>query len=68
MLTAVAEIVGRYFPYILAGGGVAPVADPCGAVSGSIAWLLTLYPVAADRVYAAFGASYVSVSLLRYEL
>ncbi len=45
---------------LVAGGQVTPA-----AVSLTLfAWLPTLHPTAADRVYAAYGAVYVSVALV----
>jgi len=50
-LTAVAEILGCYLPYLW-------------LRHGRFVWLLTLHPQAAGRVYAAYGGVYVSVALL----
>ena len=63
--TAVAEIVGCYLPYLwLRKDGSALLLIP-GAVSLAIfAWLLTLHPTAAGRVYAAYGGVYIAVALL----
>lgn len=63
--TAIAEIVGCYLPYLwLKQGKSAALLIP-GALSLAIfAWLLTLHPSAAGRVYAAYGGVYVSVALV----
>ena len=49
--TALAEIVGCYLPYL-------------SLRQGHSAWLLTLHPTAAGRVYAAYGGVYIGVALL----
>ena len=65
LLTAVAEIVGCYLPYLVLRGGRAPLLLVPAALSLALfAWLLTLHPTAAGRVYAAYGAVYVSVALV----
>jgi small multidrug resistance family-3 protein len=65
LLTALAEIVGCYLPYLwLRKSGSAWLLIP-GALSLVLfAWLLTLHPAAAGRVYAAYGGVYVAVALL----
>ena len=63
--TAVAEIVGCYLPYLwLKKGASAWVLLPAAASLALFAWLLTLHPHAAGRVYAAYGGVYVSVAIL----
>ena len=49
--TALAEIVGCYLPYLW-------------LKQGGSAWLLTLHPAAAGRVYAAYGGVYVGVAIV----
>ena len=63
--TAVAEIVGCYLPYLwLRKDGSAWLVVP-GALSLALfAWLLSLHPAAAGRVYAAYGGVYVVVAIL----
>lgn len=63
--TAVAEIVGCYLPWLwLKQGGSAWLLLP-GAVSLALfAWLLSLHPTAAGRVYAAYGGVYVGVAIV----
>lgn len=65
VFTAVAEIVGCYLPYLwLKEGRSAWLLLPAAASLGLFAWLLTLHPTAAGRVYAAYGGVYVGVALL----
>lgn len=64
-LTAVAEIVGCYLPYLwLKKDGSAWLLLPAAASLAVFVWLLTLHPTAAGRVYAAYGGVYVSVAIL----
>ena len=64
VLTAVAEIVGCYLPYLwLRKGGSAWLLLPASASLALFAWLLTLHPTAAGRVYAAYGGVYVTVAI-----
>lgn len=65
LLTAVAEIVGCYLPYLwLREGRSAWLLVP-GIVSLALfAWLLSLHPTAAGRVYAAYGGVYIFVAVL----
>ena len=65
VITALAEIVGCYLPYLwLRRGGPAWLLVPAAASLASFAWLLSLHPTAAGRVYAAYGGVYVVVALL----
>ena len=65
VLTAAAEIVGCYLPYLWLREGRSPLLlIPAACSLGLFAWLLTLHPAAAGRVYAAYGAVYVSVALV----
>jgi len=64
-LTAIAEIVGCYLPYLwLKKGASAWLLLPAALSLASFVWLLTLHPHAAGRVYAAYGGVYVSVAIL----
>ncbi|HWU98292.1 MAG TPA: YnfA family protein [Oxalicibacterium sp.] len=64
ILTAVAEIVGCYLPYLwLRHGGSVWLLIPAAASLALFAWLLTMHPDASGRVYAAYGGVYVSVAL-----
>lgn len=63
--TAVAEIVGCYLPYLwLKKGGSAWLLLPAALSLALFAWLLTLHPTAAGRVYAAYGGVYIGVAVL----
>ncbi|MCW5574926.1 MAG: YnfA family protein [Burkholderiales bacterium] len=62
--TAIAEIVGCYLPYLwLHKGAPAWVLLPAAVSLALFAWLLTLHPAAAGRVYAAYGGVYVATAL-----
>ena len=63
--TAVAEIVGCYFPYLwLVRGASAWLLLPAVASLALFVWLLTLHPTAAGRVYAAYGGVYIGVAII----
>jgi small multidrug resistance family-3 protein len=63
-LTAVAEILGCYLPWLwLKGKAGAWVLLPAAASLALFVWLLTLHPAAAGRVYAAYGGVYVATAL-----
>jgi small multidrug resistance family-3 protein len=63
--TAIAEIVGCYLPYLWLREGKTPLLLIPAAISLSLfAWLLTLHPTAAGRVYAAYGGVYIFVAIL----
>lgn len=65
VLTALAEIIGCYLPYLwLKQGHSAWLLLPAALSLALFAWLLTLHPHAAGRVYAAYGGVYISVALL----
>lgn len=62
--TAVAEIVGCYLPYLwLRQGKSAWLLVPAAASLALFAWLLSLHPTAAGRVYAAYGGVYIAVAV-----
>jgi small multidrug resistance family-3 protein len=64
-ITAVAEIVGCYLPWLVLKDGRPPWLLVPAAVSLALfAWLLTLHPTAAGRTYAAYGGMYIAVALL----
>jgi small multidrug resistance family-3 protein len=64
-LTAVAEILGCYLPYLwLRRGHSAWLVLGAAARLATFAWLLTLHPFVAGRTYAAYGGVYVAVALL----
>ena len=63
--TAVVEIVGCYLPYLwLRKDGSAWLLVPGFLSLALFAWLLSLHPAAAGRVYAAYGGVYVAVAIL----
>lgn len=63
--TALAEIVGCYLPYLwLKQGRSAWLLIPAVMSLALFAWLLTLHPTAAGRVYAAYGGVYITVAIL----
>jgi small multidrug resistance family-3 protein len=63
--TAIAEIIGCYLPYLwLKRDGSPWLLIPAIASLAIFAWLLTLHPTAAGRVYAAYGGVYVSVAIV----
>ena len=65
VVTAVAEIVGCYLPYLwLKQGRSAWLLVPAAASLALFVWLLTLHPTAAGRVYAAYGGVYVGVAVV----
>jgi small multidrug resistance family-3 protein len=65
VLTALAEIIGCYLPYLwLRKGYSAWLLLPAAASLALFAWLLTLHPEASGRVYAAYGGVYISMALL----
>lgn len=65
VVTAVAEILGCYLAYLwLRKGGSSLLLIPAAGSLALFAWLLTLHPTAAGRVYAAYGGVYVMTALL----
>jgi small multidrug resistance family-3 protein len=63
-VTAVAEIVGCYLPWlVLKQGKSAWLLLPAAFSLALFAWLLTLHPAAAGRTYAAYGGMYIAVAL-----
>ncbi|MCK8503353.1 MULTISPECIES: YnfA family protein [Myxococcus] len=64
ILTALAEIVGCYLPYLwLRQGRSVWWLVPAAASLALFAWLLTLHPTGAARTYAAYGGVYIAVAL-----
>ena len=65
VLTAFAEIIGCYLPYLwLKQGKSIWLLVPAAISLAAFAWLLTLHPNAAGRVYAAYGGVYICVAIL----
>ncbi|KHK54870.1 membrane protein [Ralstonia sp. A12] len=64
-ITALAEIVGCYLPWlVLRQGKPIWLLLPAAASLALFAWLLTLHPTAAGRTYAAYGGMYIAVALV----
>ena len=65
VLTAIAEIVGCYLPYLwLRHGRPAWLLAPAAVSLAAFAYLLTLHPTSAGRTYAAYGGVYVTVAVV----
>ncbi|EJL6949228.1 YnfA family protein [Vibrio cholerae] len=65
ILTALAEIVGCYLPYLwLRESKPVWLLLPAALSLAFFAWLLSLHPTAAGRVYAAYGGVYIFVAIL----
>jgi small multidrug resistance family-3 protein len=64
-VTAVMEILGCYFPYlILNQGRSAWLWLPTALALIAFVWLLTLHPAASGRIYAAYGGIYILTALM----
>lgn len=64
VITAIAEIVGCYLPFLwLRDRAPFWVLFPAVGALGLFVWLLTLHPAEAGRVYAAYGGVYVATAL-----
>ncbi|WOE32134.1 MULTISPECIES: YnfA family protein [unclassified Acinetobacter] len=64
-ITAVAEILGCYFPYLILNQGKTHWLWLPTVLSLAIfVWLLTLHPAASGRIYAAYGGIYIFTALL----
>jgi small multidrug resistance family-3 protein len=65
VVTALAEILGCYLPYLVLRQQRSPLLFlPAAASLALFAWLLTLHPTGAARTYAAYGGVYVSTALV----
>lgn len=65
LVTAIAEIVGCYLPWLwLRQGASAWLLLPAAASLAAFAWLLTLHEAASGRVYAAYGGVYIGVAII----
>ncbi|MBS0043816.1 YnfA family protein [Shewanella sp. M16] len=65
LITALAEIVGCYLPYLwLREGKSIWLLIPAAISLAVFAWLLSLHPTAAGRVYAAYGGVYIFMAIL----
>ena len=64
-VTALAEIIGCYLPYLwLKEGRSFWLLIPAAISLAVFVWLLTLHPQAAGRVYAAYGGVYIFTALM----
>jgi small multidrug resistance family-3 protein len=64
-VTAIAEIVGCYLPYLwLKQDKSILLLIPAALSLTLFAWLLSLHPTAAGRVYAAYGGVYICVAII----
>lgn len=65
VLTAAAEIIGCYLPWLwLRRGASAWLLLPAAFSLALFVWLLSLHPFAAGRTYAAYGGVYVAAAIL----
>lgn len=65
IVTALAEIIGCFLPYLwLRKEGSIWLLLPAAASLTLFVWLLTLHPAASGRVYAAYGGVYVATALV----
>jgi small multidrug resistance family-3 protein len=65
IVTALAEIIGCYLPWLwLRKGASAWLLLPAAASLALFAFLLTLHPAASGRIYAAYGGVYVATALV----
>jgi small multidrug resistance family-3 protein len=65
IVTALAEIVGCFLPYLWLKRGRSPfLLIPAALSLALFVWLLSLHPAAAGRVYAAYGGVYIAVALI----
>lgn len=64
IVTALAEIVGCYLPYLWLKQDKSPwLLVPAALSLVLFAWMLSLHPTAAGRVYAAYGGVYIGVAI-----
>lgn len=64
-ITAIAEILGCYFPYLILNQGRSHwLWIPTALSLAVFVWLLTLHPAASGRIYAAYGGIYIATALL----
>jgi small multidrug resistance family-3 protein len=65
LITAVMEILGCYFPYLILNQHKSHwLWIPTALALGAFVWLLTLHPAASGRIYAAYGGIYIFTALL----
>lgn len=65
LVTAIAEILGCYFPYLILNQNKSHWLWIPTAISLAVfVWLLTLHPAASGRIYAAYGGIYIFTALM----
>lgn len=65
LVTALMEILGCYFPYLILNQGRSHwLWLPTALALAAFVWLLTLHPAASGRIYAAYGGIYVFSALI----
>ena len=65
VITAVAEILGCWLPYLwLREGRSTWLLLPAALSLATFAWLLTLHPTSGARTYAAYGGVYIAVAIV----
>lgn len=65
LVTAVAEILGCYFPYLILNQNKSHwLWIPTALSLAVFVWLLTLHPAASGRIYAAYGGIYIFSALM----
>lgn len=65
LLTALMEILGCYFPYMILNQGRSQwLWVPTVLALAAFVWLLTLHPAASGRIYAAYGGIYIFSALM----
>ena len=65
LVTAVMEILGCYFPYLILNQGKSQwLWVPTVLALAAFVWLLTLHPAASGRIYAAYGGIYICTALI----
>lgn len=68
IITAIAEILGCYFPYLILKREVCVAMVTYSSEFGRFVWLLTLHPAASGRIYAAYGGIYILLRLCGFVL
>ena len=65
LVTALMEILGCYFPYLILNQGRSHwLWIPTALALAVFVWLLTLHPAASGRIYAAYGGIYIFSALI----
>jgi len=65
LLTALMEILGCYFPYLILNQAKSKgLWVPTALALAAFVWLLTLHPAASGRIYAAYGGIYIFSALM----